>query len=291
MEQIPPYNFESSYPYFYEQPRRRRFRNLFSGNKPQVNVILFLLTILTTYLSYGAWYSLSIMSILLAHEMGHYLMCRKYGVRATLPFFIPFIPQLNPFGTMGAVIKMEARVPNRKALFDVGVAGPLAGLFFTIPSLIVGLKWSQVMPVSSYQGHAWVLGESLLFSQLSKLVIPDIPQDWDIFLHPLAFAGWAGLFVTALNLLPIGQLDGGHIVYALFGRHSKYVFGAAIGAFAINTVFYPGWVLLLILLIWFGYKHPPPTDDITPLDLKRRILGVVTFIIFLLSFTPVPFKF
>jgi len=252
---------------------------------PQTNIVLFLLTIFTTYGLYGIWYCVAVMTILLAHEMGHYLMCRRYRIRATLPFFIPFY---NHFGTMGAVIKIEDRIPHRKALFDVGAAGPLSGLFFTIPAIVFGVKMSSIVTEA---GNGLSLGESLLFHFLTKLLRPEITGDVDLMLHPLAFAGWFGLFVTALNLLPIGQLDGGHIVYSIFGKKSTYIYRVAIIAFAVNTLFYPLWIVFLILLITFGQKHPPPIDNLAPLDLKRKIIGGLIFLIFILSFTPIPFDF
>jgi membrane-associated protease RseP (regulator of RpoE activity) len=187
---------------------------------------------------------------------------------------------------------MEGRIPNRKALFDVGAAGPLAGLVFTIPALIIGLKLSRVIETTETTPYMIYLGESFLFSQLSKLIIGELPQNYDVVLHPVAFAGWAGLFVTALNLLPIGQLDGGHILYAIFGEKSKHVYKFFLGVFIIIcAIWYQGWILLIILLILFGYRHPPPTDDYTPLDNKRRLIGYFIFAIFLMSFTPVPFYF
>ena len=289
-----PLNYGKDSPDFhYYPPKSPRFVNKLRSDKPIINIILFLLTIASTWLVKGVWYSISIIIILLAHEMGHYFMCRKYNIRATLPFFLPFpLPQLNPFGTLGAVIKIEDRIPNRKALFDVGVAGPLAGLFFTIPEIIIGLKLSPVIKVSDLPTNViyYNLGESVLFSQLAKFVIGDLPAGYDIVLHPMAFAGWAGLFVTALNLLPIGQLDGGHVLYAIFGQNSKNIYKIVLGVFVIIcAVWYPGWLLLIILLIWFGYRHPPPIDDYTPLDKKRRILGYIVFVIFIISFTPIPF--
>jgi len=276
----------------YERPRHRLIDKL-GGNKPFIHILLFILTIISTWMVQGIWYAIAIITILLAHEMGHYLMCRKYRIPATLPFFIPFpFPPLNPFGTMGAVIKMEGRLPDRKALFDVGAAGPLAGLIFTIPALIIGLKLSQVIDASEIGPQQIYLGESFLFAQLSKLIIGELPEKSDVILHPVAFAGWAGLFVTALNLLPIGQLDGGHILYAIFGVKSKTIYKFVLGVFIIIcAIWYQGWLLLIILLLWFGYRHPPPIDDLTPLDRKRKILGYIVFIIFLISFTPIPFYF
>jgi len=277
--------------YYYYEPRNRfNFLNKIKGNRPLLHVSLFLFTILTTYLVHGIAYSLSIVSILLVHEMGHYLMCRKYGINATLPFFLP-IP-FGPFGTMGAFIKIRERIPNRRALFDVGVAGPLAGLALTIPILIIGLQNSRFVPLNSLPEGSMFLGESFLFSQLANLVIGTVPDGYDTALHPMAYAGWAGLFVTALNLLPIGQLDGGHVLYALFGRKSQQIYKFAMLVFIIIGAFlYPGWLLLIILLLYIGFHHPPPANDYIQLDPKRRLIGYFTFVIFLISFIPVPFYF
>jgi len=238
----------------------------------------------------GIWYGGAIISILLAHEMGHYIMCKKYGISVTLPFFIPFPPFISPFGTLGAVIKIESRIPSRKALFDVAVAGPLAGLFLTIPAIYFGIQLSEIVDSQPADASGMIyLGESFLFAKLSNLA-QSVPENQDVMLHPLAYAGWAGLFVTALNLLPIGQLDGGHIVYALIGRGHKIVATTALIAFGGIAIFiFHGWILLLIMLIWFGYKHPPTMDE-TPVDTKRIVIGVITLLIFLLSFTPEPFK-
>jgi membrane-associated protease RseP (regulator of RpoE activity) len=273
-------------------PAKRRFRLLrpLPHNKPHINIILFVLTIGSTYLLGGPWYCLAVMSILLSHEMGHYLMCRKYKVRATLPFFIP-LPYANPFGTMGAVIQMKSPIPSRKALFDIGTAGPLAGLVLTLPAIYFGVQHSEVVETSKIAGSTMILGESLLFKYVTKLAIGPIPEGYDISLHALAYAGWAGLFVTALNLLPVGQLDGGHVMYALFGSNAKHVFTLSLIGFGVCTFFFPGWVLLFALLLFFGYKHPPPVDDFTPLDNGRKFIGAVIFLLFIISFTPIPFKF
>jgi len=300
MNEFPPLRDDEYYRQFYAKRRFRIFEKLRS-DKPRVNVILFLATCLTTFMTGwlhngtwqgGVWYSAAIISILLAHEMGHYLMCRKYGIRATLPFFLPFPPLLNPFGTLGAVIRMESLIPNRKALFDVAVAGPLAGLALTVPAIYFGVQYSEIVEVNRESAAgALYLGESFLFAQISKLAIGTLPDGKDVLLHPLAFAGWAGLFVTALNLLPIGQLDGGHIVYALLGRKHRIVAAAALLGFAVICIFmYHGWFLLLLLILWFGYRHPP-TQDETPVDKTRAVIGILTLIIFVLSFTPEPFKF
>lgn len=283
----------------FEPPRRRALDVLLRSDKPVLNYVLFILTCLSTtlvgYQGFGSWaagvqYATTIVAILLAHEMGHYLMCRHYGIRATLPFFIPF--PLMPFGTMGAVIRMEARLPDRRVLFDVGAAGPLAGLIVTIPAIFFGLQLSTPVQINQLDGQTMVFGDSLLFKALSWLAIGNIPDGQDTLLHPIAFAGWAGLFVTALNLLPIGQLDGGHITYALIGRSSETVFRIALAIFALICItLYHGWILLIVLLIWFGYRHPPTLDQHLGLDSKRKGIAYVTFAIFILSFTPVPFKF
>ncbi|MDQ7053013.1 MAG: site-2 protease family protein [candidate division KSB1 bacterium] len=284
----------------YEPPRRRWIDRLLSGNKPHVNLILFILTFITTFwtgyyhgnkISSGLWYSVGIMTILLSHEMGHYIMCRKYGIRATLPFFIPFPPYINPFGTMGAVIRMEGRIPNRRVLFDVGAGGPIAGLIPTLLAIYFGLQMSRVVPTEEISKGMVYLGDSLLFKGLTQFVIGDLSPQQDVVLHPLAYAGWVGLFVTALNLLPIGQLDGGHVLYSLFGERSQYIYPAILGVFAVICIFfYIGWLLLIILIMWIGFRHPPTLDPFTPLDPVRKYLAIFIFIVFILSFTPVPFK-
>jgi membrane-associated protease RseP (regulator of RpoE activity) len=253
-----------------------------------IHIILFILTVASTLIVGGPAYSFPIILILLGHEMGHYLMSRRYGIRATLPFFLPF--PLPPFGTLGAVIRMESTVSSRKALFDTGVAGPLTSLFLSIPAIIIGLKLSKVVPVSHIKEGVLRLADPLLFKFLQHLVMGEVQEGYDILIHPIGFAGWVGLFVTALNLLPIGQLDGGHIAYALFGRKSRLISLVAIAVMAFITIFYnPGWLLLLILMILFGFRHPAPMDDQTPLDGKRKLIGAIAFLAFLFSFTPTPF--
>jgi membrane-associated protease RseP (regulator of RpoE activity) len=253
-----------------------------------IHILLFVLTVASTFFVGGAAYSITLILILLGHEMGHYFMSRKYGITATLPFFLPF--PFSPFGTLGAVIRMRGSLSSRKALFDTGVTGPLTGLCLSIPAIVIGLSLSQVVPVSQVKEGMLRLGDPLLFSLIQRLVFGEVPGNHDILLHPIGYAGWVGLFVTALNLLPIGQLDGGHVAYALFGRRSRVIFLIAIGVMAFITIFVnPGWFLLLILLILFGFRHPAPLDDQTPLDNTRKFLGGFTFLIFFLSFTPAPF--
>jgi membrane-associated protease RseP (regulator of RpoE activity) len=253
-----------------------------------IHVLLFVLTVASTLFVGGPAYSVTIMLILLGHEMGHYFMSRKYGTAATLPFFLPF--PLSPFGTLGAVIRMHGTLSSRKALFDTGAAGPLTGLCLSIPAIVIGLGLSRLVPISQVDEGMLRLGDPLLFSLIQRLVFGEVPGGHDILLHPIGYAGWVGLFVTALNLLPIGQLDGGHVAYALFGGKSRLVFLVAVIVMAFITVFInPGWFLLLILILLFGFRHPAPLDDQTPLDTTRKVIGGLTFLIFILSFTPAPF--
>jgi membrane-associated protease RseP (regulator of RpoE activity) len=251
------------------------------------HIVLFILTVISTAFVGGAFYSLSIMSILLAHEMGHYFMSRKYNISTTLPFFIPF--PFSPFGTFGAVIKMRGVIVNKNALFDIGTAGPLSGFLVSLPCIFIGIKLSTIQKVTTSVSTIR-LGDPLLFKLLEWLMVGPLPPNHDLVLHPIGYAGWVGLFVTALNLLPVGQLDGGHIIYAVFGERSKWAYGASIIALIVMAVFLNvGWVALLILLLIFGMRHPEPFDSITPLDLKRKILAVGMLLVFVLSFIPTPF--
>ena len=254
-----------------------------------LHIALFLLTIGSTIFVGGFLYSLAIMTILLAHEMGHYLMSRKYGIPSTLPFFIPF--PMEPFGTFGAIIKMKGVIVNKRALFDIGVAGPLSGFLVALPFIIAGIKLSTVQPLTIIASDSYLrLGDPLLFKILQAILIGKIPQGYDLALHPFAYAGWVGLFVTALNLLPVGQLDGGHVVYALFGEKSKWIFRVSIILLALVTIFYnPGFLILLILLLIFGMRHPAPLDAETELDGMRKIIAILILIVFVLSFIPLPF--
>ena len=265
-------------------------------SRVSLHLLLFVLTLYTTYrigLANGPagalWYSGGLMSILLFHEAGHYLAARRHRVSVSLPYFIPM--PLPPFGTMGAIIKMDGRIPNRRALMDVGVAGPFAGLAVAIPVIFFGLRFSQIIPLEETAGNTITLGDSMLFSILTRLSFGSLPEGQDILLHPLAYAGWVGLLITAINLLPVGQLDGGHILYALFHRNSRFVAWILYGVFLYVCLFhYFGWLLLLILLAVFR-KHPPTLLDSIPLDPKRKIAGVLALILFGLAFTPVPFGF
>ena len=253
-----------------------------------IHIFLFLLTIISTLLVGGFWYSLSIMVILLAHELGHFFMGLHYGVRVSPPFFIPF--PFPPFGTLGAVIRMKSFMGHRRALFDIGVAGPLMGLLFAIPAIVIGLKMSQIVGPEAVRPQGSSLGVPILFKMIQNVVLGNIPDDMDVLLHPIGYAGWVGLFVTSLNLLPAGQLDGGHIVYSLLSRRSPLVYMVTIGILAILCIAYnPQWTPLAILLVFFGFRHPPTLNDHYPLGWKRRWIGIGMVVIFFLSFTPAPF--
>jgi membrane-associated protease RseP (regulator of RpoE activity) len=258
---------------------------------------LFALTLLSTFISGGAAngdykggaiYGVAIMAILLSHEMGHYVMSRKYGVHATLPYFIPF--PLSPFGTLGAVIRMSGGIRDKKALFDIGISGPLVGFILSVPCVIVGLMFSKPVkiPISA---DIPIFGDSLFIKVATWWILGKIPSGYDVAIHPLGFAGWVGLFITAFNLLPIGQLDGGHIMYAVLGHRGRYVARALIPVLILLSIFCSiGWVTLAILLLIFGVGHPDPYDTWTPLDRKRKVLAIAMLVVFMVSFIPDPFK-
>lgn len=236
----------------------------------------------------GLPFSLTLMSILLAHELSHYVASRKHKVKATLPYFIP-APTL--IGTFGAFIKMKSPVTTRKALLDIGVSGPLAGFIISVAVSIIGLSFSKVVTIQEAKG-AISLGDSLLFSTLSRLILDYQPGSQDILLHPVAFAGWIGFFVTSLNLLPVGQLDGGHIAYALFGEKHAYFSKVLIPImFLLGLLLWEGWAIWSVLLLILGLKHPPVFYSEVPLDGKRKFIGWLGFLIFFITFIPVPFRF
>ncbi len=224
------------------------------------------------------------MGILLFHEMGHFLMSRVHGVEATPPYFIPGPPFL--VGTFGAFIRMHTPT-NRKALFDVGAAGPWAGFVVALPAVFYGLSLSEVRALDA-PGGGLVLGQSLVFTWLTRLALGVSPNDATILLHPIALAGWFGLFVTFLNLLPVGQLDGGHVVYSLLGRRHRWVARAALVTIVgLAFVGWQGWVMWAVLVTVLGLDHPPTIDD-TPLDPTRRFAAWLTIALFAVTFMPVP---
>jgi membrane-associated protease RseP (regulator of RpoE activity) len=256
------------------------------------NILLFVLTALSVYLSGGPLMAVALLSILTAHEMGHYLMCRRHGVDATLPFFIPFPfpwPWDRPFiGTLGAFIRMRSPIPDRRSLMDIGVMGPLAGFVVCLPVLVFGVLEARIVPhVAS--PDALSLGEPLLFQWATWLLKGPVPEGMDVLIGPVGRAAWFGLFVTSLNLMPIGQLDGGHVAYALLRRHHQLVSRVALAACVVLLYLRPTWLLWTILLLVLGRRHPPTLDDARPLDPGRVALGILGFAVFAVCFTPNPF--
>ncbi|MFN2445174.1 MAG: site-2 protease family protein [Vicinamibacterales bacterium] len=239
----------------------------------------------------GLWYSLTVLAILGCHEMGHYAFCRYYRVNASLPYFLPAPLPLT--GTLGAFIKIRSRIPSKIALFDIGIAGPIAGFIVAVPALFVGLSLSRVVAVPDNM-TGLELGEPLLFRMVAYLVLGDIPDGSTINMHPMAFAAWFGLLATALNLFPVGQLDGGHISYAVLGRRSTWVtLGMVIVAIALTAISWSWltWTGLLILMLFIvGPHHPPTLNDQVPLDRARLWLAALALIILVLCFTPAPIE-
>lgn len=271
------------------------------------NVALFLLTALSVfYLGFKEFESVAgglrllvgLFAILLSHEMGHYLMCRYYRVDASLPYFIPspWIPlglgvwlPLSPVGTFGAVIRIRDRFPDRKSLFDVGVAGPLAGFAVCLPVLVLGILEARVVP-DVPQEFARSVGEPLIFQWMVPLVKGHIAEGSTLALGPFGQAAWFGLLVTALNLMPVGQLDGGHVVYALLRERAVIVSRIAWWAcVALIVLIGPTWILWAVLLRVIGMRHPPTIDDEAPVGRGRAVLGAVALVVFVLSFLPNPF--
>lgn len=231
----------------------------------------------------GLPFSLTLLTILMAHEMGHYVACLWYGVDATLPFFMP--SPMPVTGTFGAFIRIRSHIPTKKVLFDIGVAGPLAGFVVLAPALFIGLALSRVLPGIANQGTLQ-LGVPALQLLAQKLVFPGVPAA-NIYLHPMARAAWVGMFATAINLLPAGQLDGGHVVYALLGRAHKWITWGFLAALVPMGRVWNGWWLWAVLLFFFARKHPPVYDE-NEIGAGRIQLGIVALVVFLLCFTIVP---
>jgi membrane-associated protease RseP (regulator of RpoE activity) len=288
-------------------------------NIPRVNAVLFLLTLLTTTmagadaagafvtfraplqsllnLSAGLSFSIPLMSILLAHEMGHYLTSRRHRVEATLPYFIPApFPSLFFVGTFGAFIRMKTPPRTRRAMFEIGAAGPWAGFAVAILAVTLGLRLSKVTPLDNSLGGL-NLGNSIIFWSISRVVLGIDPNTVNVDLHPIAFAGWLGLFITTLNLLPVGQLDGGHVVYSLLGGRVHRVISRLCWAgcalmvvvpYALGYDFWFGWLIWFVLVFFLGLGHPSTVDAHTPLTGTRRLMAWATVALFILTFSPVP---
>lgn len=270
-----------------------------------LNFFLFLLTIITTTAA-GAWqtginpfkgisyflkglpFSATLITILLAHETGHYIISRKHRVNVSLPYFIP-APSF--IGTFGAFIKMQSAMSSRRVLLDIGFAGPLAGLLVAIPLLVVGLRYSEIVALVE-PPEGIILGSSLLFNLLVKMTLGNVPDNHQVILHPVAFAGWIGLLITSLNLIPVGQLDGGHISYALLGEkwHRRVCMVTFSILLTLGFLGWRGWFVWATLLYLLGFRHPTSRDFWTPLDRIRKGVGILALVLLFLTFTPVPFS-
>jgi membrane-associated protease RseP (regulator of RpoE activity) len=269
---------------------------------PLLNLLLFLLTFVSTLtvgaihagvdlvkephdIVQGLPFSLVLLSILLVHEFAHYMMSRHHGIEASLPYFIP-APTL--FGTLGAFISMRSSITTKNALMDIGSSGPIAGFLVSVVAILAGLHYSEVRVIPLQSGEMIVLGDSLLFIALTKIVIGSIPDTYGVYLHPVAFAGWIGLFVTSLNLIPAGQLDGGHIAYAILEEKHGGLSNIMIGLLVLLGYFFEGWLVWAALLFFLGSKHPPILFPEVPLDPKRKAIGLIALLIFIVTFIPVP---
>ncbi|MBI3592371.1 MAG: site-2 protease family protein [Nitrospirae bacterium] len=277
---------------------------------PYLHIVLFIATFFSTLVAgalqqginifkepvrviEGLPFAGTLMTILLFHELSHYIASKKNHTKATLPYFIP-APSI--IGTFGAFIKMKSPIITRKALIDIGASGPIAGFIVSVIASIIGLSMSKVISLPQAEGTL-ALGDSILFSFLSRVVLGITPDHYDILLHPVAFAGWIGLFVTSLNLIPIGQLDGGHIAYAILGEKHRYIsiilviILAVLGISAfLGASGWEGWLVWAVLMIILGIKHPPVLYWEPHLDPKRRFIGLLALIIFIVTFIPSPFK-
>ncbi len=300
-------------------PAARPRRNFFAKDRPWLNALLLGLTAISAFLVGLDWsvgflaagnpsaagggfaaalrnpravglsllYALVLLLILSAHEMGHYLACRRYGISATLPFFVP-APTL--IGTLGAFIKIRDPITRRRRLFDIGAAGPLAGFVLAVPALAIGLAGSKIIPSLPREGTL-LFGEPLIVKLIGLAALHGSGPGFDVILHPVAFAGWVGILVTALNLFPMGQLDGGHIAYAVLGRKSRRLAQAFLVAFAIMGIFFwIGWFVWALLILVLGLKHPSVWDETAPLGRGRNWLTVGLILIFVLCFIPDPVK-
>lgn len=292
----------------------------------RANVVLFILTLCSSiywgFLQYQSFYSeelrgldslnpfsaptaflgglpfgVAIIAILLAHEMGHYLACRHYGIAATLPYFIPFPPGTLLPGTMGAVIRIKGAITSRRALFDIAVAGPIAGWVTALPILAYGLSQSRVVEQvtigTSPTGAFLTLGEPLIWPLFSALFAPEVGPTQDLVMHPLAFVGWFALLITAMNLLPVGQLDGGHLMYTLVPRLHRVLSFSVLGLMLYAGFrYFPGWIMFAavvsLLFLVGGMRHPKPIEYRQSLGAARVMLLFLALAIFVTSFMLVP---
>ncbi len=292
-------------------PRRPKFQHRYG-----LHLLLFILTLFTTTFAQafglwtdssgafdplaaftwqtftsGLWYSLPLLTILSAHEFGHYFACRFHDVDATLPYFLPAPLPLT--GTLGAVIRIKEPFPSKHALFDIGVAGPLAGFVVLLPFLFWGMMLSDVAILPSEGGFLY-FGEPLLWKAVEYWQFDVLPPGADVILHPLGFAAWWGMLATALNLLPFGQLDGGHLMYAALGQHAAWLSRVTLAVVVLLTLQSTSWfamaIMMIVMAFVFGFRHPRIIDEHVPLNRTRLIVAVAALVIFVLCFTPVPIE-
>ncbi len=255
-----------------------------------MHALWFVATLLSTMLVGGWLYAVPILIILGAHEFGHYFACRRYGVDATLPYFIPAPIVLT--GTFGAVIKIRQAFPSKKALFDIAVAGPIAGFIALIPFLLYAFRSMTIGAIDPANPPPIIFGEPLLFKLASLWWFGPLPEGADELISPMGFAAWVGMLATALNLLPFGQLDGGHVSYAAFGRRAWIVSALTLGTTIAMTFISISWLVtalvMLVMAFFLGLGHPQVPDSEAPLDPGRKLVAVLVVIIFALCVTPVP---
>ncbi|RTZ93801.1 MAG: site-2 protease family protein [Candidatus Neomarinimicrobiota bacterium] len=239
----------------------------------------------------GVPFSLTLLLILGCHEFGHYYYAQKHKVDATLPYFLPAPPFLFIIGTFGAFIKINSPIYKKDALLQIGAAGPIAGFIIAVPALIIGLMLSEVIAIDGGEAGI-ILGDSLLMKLLTEMLFPNLADGQDVLLHPVAFAGWIGLLVTMLNLLPIGQLDGGHIAYAMLGERQGLVGRITLLALLPLSLLSLNWLVwgILIIVLMRTAKHPPIQDLHTPLSRENQLIGYACLVIFILCFIPIPFQ-
>ncbi len=275
-----------------------------SKELPKIHIILFLGTLLTMFFAPVLWsfdfeyfgqpgiimerveFTLALMAILLFHEFGHYLAGKRRGVLMSLPYFIP---APNFVGTFGAIIKSRSPFTNRRDLIEVGAAGPIAGFVVSVVALSIGLYNSEIVKAEIEGGM--ILGDSLLLKFLAWLIIGPIPEGYDFYLSQAAFAGWVGLLVTMINLLPLGQLDGGHIIYGLIGRRQRSISKIFIVFMIVLGFWWQGWWFFGLLVFLFGINHPPTLNDRLQISPASRAMGLAAVVIFIICFIPVPFVF
>lgn len=286
-----PFVFQVQFGNWEQPPHEQPLR--FQARRPRrvLPFVLFVATCASTYLAGGLEYSVALMSILVAHEMGHFLQARRYGVPASWPWFIPM--PISPLGTMGAVIVQSSGYADRKQMFDIGITGPLAGLIVALPVTMWGLQDSRIENIDAF-GGGMTLGNPPILLWLAEWHFgkPLLPNQ-DFVLTPLLYAGWVGILITALNLIPIGQLDGGHILYGLIRRRAHTVAALLLWAAVIWTLSTGNWSysVMIFLMLTMGARHPPTRDDSVPLGGFRTVLGWLTLAFVLIGFTPNPISF